>query len=164
MSYETITDRQLEAFKRFILRLPHGQDVDLIILKAHLLIEEQVNALLQERLRNFQVLLSEERFESVYRIRLAQAFFERDFQPWLWHALLQLNKLRNRVAHSIDPKGREQIMEDIVNTVPGTGGKDNRPAQERFEYALWSLHEAVSSFVELPTAPLLELVPRDSAA
>ncbi len=164
MSHETITDRQIEAFKRFVLRLPHGQDVDLVILKAHLLIEEQVNALLHARLRNSQVLLSEERFESVYRIRLAQSFFEPDFHPWLWRALLQLNKLRNRVAHSIDPKGRAQLMEDIVNTVPGAGGKDERSAQDRFEYALWSLHQAVSSFVELPAAPLLELVPRDSAA
>ena len=124
MPTDEITDRQIQAFKRFITRLPHGMDIDLVILKAHLLIEEEVNAILRARLKNPESILSEERFESIYRIRLAQGFFEPDFQPWLWHALTQLNKLRNRVAHSIDPKGRENIMEDIVEAVPGAGGKD----------------------------------------
>ena len=164
MPTDEITDRQIQAFKRFVTRLPHGMDTDLVILKAHLLIEEEVNAILRVRLKNPESILSEERFESIYRIRLAQGFFEPDFQPWLWHALTQLNKLRNRVAHSIDPKGRENIMEDIVEAVPGAGGKDDRPKQDRFEYALWSLHEAVSSLVEPHPAQLLELVPRDGAA
>jgi hypothetical protein len=164
MPHKKITDRQIEAFKRFITRLPHGKDVDLVILKAHLLIEEEVNAILRARLRDPDVLLAEERFESIYRIRLAQSFFEPKYLPWLWHSLIQLNKLRNRVAHSIDPKGREHIMEDIVNSIPSAGGKDDRSPQDRFEFALWVLHEAVSSMVEPQTAALLELVPPPGAA
>src|SRR5260221_9560091 len=95
-----ITRRRIEAFKRFLVLLPHGRELDLVILKAHLLIEEQINALVAERLRNAPVLLNEERFESYYRICLAQSFFPSDFQPWLWHALRQLSKLRNRIAHN----------------------------------------------------------------
>ena len=34
MSEPEISERQLQAFKRFLERLPHGKDVDLFILKA----------------------------------------------------------------------------------------------------------------------------------
>lgn len=160
MTESEITRRQLQAFKRFLERLPHGKDTDLVILKAHLLIEEQINALIRERLKCPDPLLAEERFESIYRIRLAQAFFEQDHLPWLWHAVVQLNKLRNRVAHSIDPKGRDNIMEDIVRSIPTAGDPDPRPLQDRFEFALWSLFEAVSSLVENRRGTVVELVPR----
>lgn len=114
-----ITERQIKAFRRFISRLPHRKDVDLVILKAHLLMEEQVNAILRERLLNPDMLLREERFESLYRIRLAQSFFEPDYETWIWETLVKLNSLRKQVAHNIDPKGREDRMKDIVRRVTG---------------------------------------------
>ena len=52
MSTDEITDRQLESFQRFLKLLPHGKDLDLVILKAHLLIEEQLRQLISERLKN----------------------------------------------------------------------------------------------------------------
>lgn len=65
------TDRQIEAFRRFVTQLPHGKDIHLLILKAHLLIEEQVNEIIAARPPNPEVLLGDERFHSAYRIRLA---------------------------------------------------------------------------------------------
>jgi hypothetical protein len=150
MAADEITDRQIAAFRRFITRLPHGKDVDLVILKAHLLIEEEINAIIGSRLINAEVLLGEERFESTYRIRLAKSFFDHEFQPWLWKALFQLNKLRNRVAHNIDPKGREDLMTNIIETVPHSSAVHaGESLQEHFEFVLWILHEAVSSLVDV---------------
>jgi hypothetical protein len=163
MPEREITERQLHAFRRFLERLPHGKEIDLVILKAHLLVEEQVNALLQERLKDPSILLDEERFESFYRIRLAQAFFPADFQPWLWHALKQLNKLRNRIAHHFEPKGIDNLVDDLIRSIPGDIGKDAPTRQERFEFALWSLFDAVSELVEARKAPVVELVNRDEA-
>ena len=82
-----ISSRQVEAFRRFILPLPHGKDVDLVVLKAHLLLEEQVNAILEARLPNASELLAEERFESYYRIKLAQSIFPAGNHDWVWRAL-----------------------------------------------------------------------------
>lgn len=162
MSTPPISERQVKAFRRFIERLPHGQDIDLVILKAHLLIEEEVNAIIRARLDNPDVLLAEERFESGYRLRLAQAFFKSDFQPWLWKSLAQLNKLRNRVAHNIDPKGRDNLMKDIIQTIPGPLATAESSLQDQFELALWQLHEATSSLVEPLRGVALELVrPQD---
>jgi hypothetical protein len=148
MAAQEITDRQVQAFRAFVDRLPHGKDLDLVILKAHLLIEEQVNALLRERLANPRVLLDEERFESFYRICAAQALFPPDFQPWLWQALKILNKLRNRVAHQIQPKGRDDLLEDLINAIPGGVAAEPIGLQERFEFTLWSLFVAVSDLVD----------------
>jgi hypothetical protein len=163
MPMQPISDRQIKAFRRFIERLPHGKDIDLVILKAHLLIEEEVNAIVRARLENPDVLLAEERFESGYRLRLAQAFFKPDFQPWLWKSLAQLNKLRNRVAHNIDPKGRDNLMKDIIQTIPGSLATTESSLQNQFELALWQIHEATSSLVEPLRGVPLELVrPQDA--
>lgn len=152
-----VSSHEVKAFKRFLTRLPHGKDVDLLILKAHLLMEEQINAILRKRLRNPEVLLAEEKFESFYRVLLAQSLFVPNHQLWMWRALCQLNKLRNRIAHQIDPKGRESIMEDIIHSIPGAAGNDPRQLQERFEFALWLLFSAVSALVEPERASVLDI-------
>jgi len=139
--------------------LPHGKELDLVILKAHLLIEEQINLLVAERLKNPDVILDEERFESHYRIRLAQSFFPIDFQPWLWHALRQLNRLRNRVAHSLSPKGLNDIAEDVIRAVPGELSPPDAALQYRLEIALWSLFDAVSELVETRKATVQVIRP-----
>jgi hypothetical protein len=149
MADTKITDRQLSAFRRFLNRLPHGKEIDLVILKAHLLIEEQVNEISRERLKNPSVLLDEERLESLDRIRLAQSLFEPNFQPWLWHALRKLNKLRNRIAHNIEPKGINDLIDDLIKSIPGSFHKDeDATRQDRLELSMWSLFEAVSALVE----------------
>jgi hypothetical protein len=148
MSPKDISRNELEAFRAFVNRLPHGKDLELVVLKAHLLIEERLNALIAERLKHPGSLLGEERFESYYRIRLAQSFFPPGFQPWLWKALLMLNKLRNRVAHSVAPKGLEDLIDELIATLPGDFGKGGETRQERFELTLWALFNAVSELVE----------------
>lgn len=153
-----VSNRQIEAFKRFIVLLPHGQDVDLVILKAHLLVEEQVNAILEARLPNPAALLTEERFESVYRIKLAQSFFPEGSHDWVWRSLVQVNKLRNRVAHRIEAKGRDNLMRDIIDHIPGAGKPKSESLQEDFEVAMWLLHNAVSLLVEPPRGSPIEIV------
>ena len=51
-----ITQRQLDAFRRFLKLLPHGQDLALVILKEHLLIEEQIKLIINERVRKHESL------------------------------------------------------------------------------------------------------------
>jgi hypothetical protein len=162
METPPVSQRQIAAFRRFIDLLPHTKDVDLIILKAHLLIEEQVNAIAAARLVNPGVLMGEHRFESVYRIKLAQSFFPAEKHLWVWKALEQLNTLRNRVAHSIEPKGKDNIMKNVVELVPGASSKESS-LQEQFEFALWLLHSAVSALVEPPRGEPIELVQAQGA-
>lgn len=159
-----ITERHLHAFRRFISLLPSGKELDLVILKAHLLIEEQVNVVIDQRLKSAGA-LKKARLESFQRICLAESFFPSDFQPWLWPALTKLNKLRNDIAHQISPAGIDASIDHIIKSVPGASdiGAAANTRQGKFEITLWSLFDAVSELVESRKASVVEIVNRDKA-
>ncbi len=91
-----VTDRQLEAFKHFLTILPHGQNAELVLLKGHILIEEQIRALINRRLQNPAALFeANARLECHQAIQIAKAFFPADHQTELWVAIAKLNKMRN---------------------------------------------------------------------
>jgi len=156
MNTDDITDRQLESFQRFLKLLPHGKDLDLVILKAHLLIEEQLRQLISERLKN-PTSLDDARLEFHQCILLAQALFQPDFQSWLWTSLVKLNKIRNAIAHNLKPKGLSDRIGDLIQSFPSGFAETASDQQTRFEFTLWSMFDAVSSLVEHPRAPVLRL-------
>jgi uncharacterized membrane protein SirB2 len=49
MMKNNISKKQVDAFRRFLNVLPHGKDTELVLLKGHLLIEEQINKIIAER-------------------------------------------------------------------------------------------------------------------
>lgn len=71
-------------------------------------------------------------------------------------AVRNLNVVRNRIAHKLEPERLDRTIDAFVNSVPSAlyFSKDR---QGRFEGALWSLFEAVSSLVERPTATIYQL-------
>jgi hypothetical protein len=146
MNTPKLSPRRIEAFKRFITVLPHGTDVDLVILKAHLLIEEQINAIASARLSNAAILLQANGFESHYRTLLARSFFPADHMPSLWNAVKHLNKLRNKIAHTIQVEGRRDLMREVTNIFELEISNEN--LQEKFEFSLWLIYETVSSLVD----------------
>ena len=153
-----ITDRQLSAFNNFLSNLPHGQDVELVLLKGHILIEKQVRLLINRRLRNAEVLCeANAELECHHAIRLAQAFFPPGHLPALWRALLRLNKMRNDIAHNLLPRQslNDQIR-DWVQSFP-TGFDDMPDKGLAFEMTLWSLFDAVSELVDTPNAEILQM-------
>jgi len=156
MNTDDITDRQLESFQRFLKLLPHGKDLDLVILKAHLLIEEQLRQLISERLKN-PTSLDDARLEFHQCILLAQALFQPDFQSWLWTSLVKLNKIRNAIAHNLKPKGLSDRIGNLIQSFPSGFAETASDQQTRFEFTLWSMFDAVSSLVEHPRATVLRL-------
>src|SRR5450759_268308 len=111
MDKDNINSRQIEDFGRFLKILPHGKDQGLVLLKAHLLIEEQIRKIVDERLKNPDALI-DTRIDCHQAICLAQAFFPVDFQPWLWAALKKLNTIRNDIAHKLEAKGLSDKIKD----------------------------------------------------
>lgn len=157
-----MTLRQRQMFDRFLSVLPSGRELDLVILKAHLLIEEQVNAFIDERLTNAGALKKAE-LNSFQRICLAESFFPSDFKPWLWPALTKLNKLRNDIAHKISPAGIHARIDHIIKSIPGADDIGNlaNTRQGQFELTIWSLYDAVSNLVESPKGSVIELISHD---
>ncbi len=154
------TERQIEAFRRFLAELPYGKDQELVLLKGHILIEEQMRLVIDRRVRNPDA-LREANCEPDCRqaIALAQSFFPPDHEPWLWKALEKLNKIRNDIAHNILPR---QSLNDRINawveSVP-SGYADWEDKTLRFEITLWSVFDAVSELVDTPSAEIIRLPP-----
>ena len=153
-----VTDRQLLAFKRFLSVLPHGKETELVLLKGHILIEEQVRTLIDRRLRNPAALReANANLECHQAIQLAKAFFPPDYRPELWNAVAKLNKMRNDIAHSI--LQRESLADRVAAWVESfpTGFADSPDKALRFEFTLWSLFDAVSELVDTPSAEVVRL-------
>lgn len=158
MARKSVSDRSVKAFRRFLQLLPHGKDVDLVILKAHLLIEEQLRHIIDERVRNRDA-LDDARLGFHQCACLVEAFFPPDFEPSLWQAVKKLNKIRNKIAHEIEPTALQNTLDDLVNSFPSGFGKIKGNI-ERLELTLWSLFVAVSDLIQYPSAMVLELAPR----
>jgi hypothetical protein len=153
-----ITDRQLTAFKVFLSELPHGKDVELVLLKGHVLIEKQIRLLIDRRVRNPVALRdANARLDCHQAICLARSFFPPDFQPEVWLALTKLNAMRNDIAHTIVPR---QSLDDRISAWMGSfpsGVSDFTDKALRFEVTLWSLFDAVSELVDTPSAEVLQM-------
>lgn len=75
----------------------------------------------------------------------------------MWKSLIKLNKLRNDIAHQLEPKGLKDRLEDFIHSVP-SGFNAIEDKEECFELTLWSLFVAVADLVEKPSAQVLKLV------
>lgn len=114
--------------------------------------------IIDERLKN-PIAVSKLDLTCHQRICLAQALLPPDTEVWLWPSLLKLNKLRNDIAHQIEPRGLQDRLNNFMQSVP-SGFSEIEDKQQQFELTLWSLFVAVADLVEKPTAQILELVVR----
>jgi hypothetical protein len=108
--------------------------------------EEQVRNLIFLRVKN-PALLKEAKLDCYQAICLAQSFFDSEFQPWLWQALKKLNKLRNDIAHNIEPKGVKDRLQHFSSEYPFSMGSAGDPTVS-FEISLWGMFAALADIVE----------------
>ena len=102
---------------RFLEHLPVGGDPVLILLKGHLLIEELLRELINIHLADPQA-IEEAELTFHHCLCLAKAFgAEIRSDYWIWQAIKKLNKLRNQLAHNLEPKGFDDRLENFVSFV-----------------------------------------------
>ena len=157
MTDKQVSQRQIDAFRRFLKLLPHGEDLTLVILKGHLLIEEQVRKIIDERVRKPDA-LKDAKLECHQAICIAEALCPEE-EEYIWNAVKKLNNIRNELAHKTEPVGIDDRIEDFINSVPWVPDVEDR--RKRIEYRLFALFEAVSSLAERPSATIHELVKRN---
>jgi hypothetical protein len=140
-----------DTLERFHNLLPREGDLALIILKGHLLIEEQINFLLEHRIPKFSALKAAN-LTTHQKICLAEAVIEESQEneknDWLWVALKKLNSLRNDIAHKLSSTGIDDRVADFCSRVPKKLNSDNR--FHNFEYALWIACSEVHMRTSLP--------------
>lgn len=100
--------------ERFKKHLPKSRDVTLIVLKGHLLIEEEVNELLDVLLKNPRELYAAD-LRFYQKICLLKALFPgKDLEEREWTAIEKLNSIRNKLAHKLEPPKIEALIKDFL--------------------------------------------------
>lgn len=149
------------TFERFRVHLPSDDDPTMIILKGHLLIEEQVWLLICNRVASVSALEKAD-LTTHQKLCLAEALvddFSRSVQEtdWLWPALKKLNKLRNDIAHNLTLSGIADRIRDFIDRCPKKLGTTN--FYHEFEFALWNACADVHQLINPVTPEDFENVP-----
>jgi len=123
-----------------LLKYLPPRDVTLIVLKGHLLIEEQLVSLLKCSLK-YSAALDERhapRFTFAHRLALVKSMNRSQENQGLWTSIAKLNTLRNDLAHKIaSPKLNERINEFLqsADSLSGLSSK-NKNIELRLRHAL----------------------------
>jgi len=95
----------MDDMKKHQADLPDTPDHILVVLKGHLLVEQEINSLLEAKLPNPDVLKLREvkgpRF--FHKVCLLKALIPKPKPVKLWVIIEKLNKLRNKFAHNLSP-------------------------------------------------------------
>ena len=95
-------DELPKLIKAHILDLPDTPDQILVVLKAHLVAEQEVNKFLEYELANAKAILKEKpKFH--HKLCLLRALIPKPAAPCLWEWLGELNAIRNDLAHKLSP-------------------------------------------------------------
>jgi len=103
----------VEMKMRIIKHLPYDGDIETIILKGHLLIEEVLNVLLRSVSVNSSAMSAANL--SFYKLAsVAKAIFYEDRMSMIWEAIFEINSLRNALAHKLEIPDWNQRLEKFA--------------------------------------------------
>jgi hypothetical protein len=102
------------AWGRYATFLPDTDDVSLVVLKGHLILEELLLALVERHCFNPNS-LAKARLSFAQITYVAQAIFRLpESAPW-WEPIRQLNTLRNSLVHQLQPNELEKKVNELYS-------------------------------------------------
>ena len=153
----------VESFRRFYTHLPRSEDQSLVLLKVHLLVEEQIRAFVDERMHR-PVALYAARLTFHQIACLAEALCTDDIHLNVWSAVKKLNQMRNDIAHKLEPKSVEGQLREfcILIGVPARTEAKGNELMADFTFAAMALHSEIAIFARRRPTGILKLVPTTS--
>lgn len=119
----------VDSLERFLRHMPKSDDLTLVVLKGHLLVEEEINETLVSRLREPKVLFAA-RLSFSQRLAVLKALSGSDKdQPFRFTAIEHLNTLRNQLAHNLEPRELEKRVKTFLAELEAPG-KEKEFAKE----------------------------------
>ena len=118
-----IFDEFLNALSLPDTHIPGGKDLalEVIVLRAHLLIERQLKGLVGDRFVKATAYdLSRPKLSEV--LRLAEALYGDHLPVWIWRAIQELGIIRNSLAHRLTDALLEPRVHKLIKMV-----SDNSP-------------------------------------
>ncbi|OQK44819.1 hypothetical protein CRN46_15635 [Vibrio vulnificus] len=152
MSLGENMDSQIELeteTSRFVALMPLGQDQVLTVLKGHLLIEELLTELLKIKLEKYDNPLgikvgSNTMFAQ--KLNLYWAIAQKDIEFDVWVALKELNSIRNKMAHTIEPQGIDEKIELFNKSI--SAHKTYMMPEGKLEFSICYLYIILNQLLE----------------
>jgi hypothetical protein len=152
MTDNDVSQHDIDSFTRLVVHLHGKEDLELIILKAHLLIEEQLRTIIEARIPGHAALGMNDSIWAFNHIaRLAEALCSGEEHESLWKGVRKLNRIRNALAHHLEPQGLSDQIDDLNQSWPSRADHDQ---QRYLIHTLASMLVALSGLVRTPSARL----------
>lgn len=110
--FERLRNRS-EKFKKYV---EEENDMTMIILNSHMFIEELLTEILILSLKNSNPLAIKVSQNMMFaqKLNLVWALSDKSIEINIWSSLKTLNAIRNKMAHSLEPKGIDLMIEDFI--------------------------------------------------
>lgn len=111
--YEINTDAAHSDRAKYLMKhLPMTDDIIVIVLKGHLIIEEILNEILKSHCHNYSS-ICEANLTFYQKAHVAKALIS-GFDEISFPAIFLLNRLRNDLAHNLDSEKRDLLIEQFI--------------------------------------------------
>ncbi|WP_445364412.1 hypothetical protein ACJJIQ_09135 [Microbulbifer sp. ANSA003] len=132
--YKAITGKDLNpSIDRLLSYLPSDKDQVLVVLKGHLLLEELITEILQEKLRQIEEnplgVKVTDRWMFSKKLEALWLLVNEEWFDYDWKALKELNEIRNKMAHCLEPKGIEEKIDRFRTAVSSAWDESNAPSK-----------------------------------
>ncbi|HIF5549479.1 TPA: hypothetical protein ACX3CU_004689, partial [Vibrio parahaemolyticus] len=107
-------------FIKFSQHVQPNEDMTALLLKGHLLAEEILREMLYLNLKKPEALKGSQgtRFDFHQVVCLVEATSNiSESKNWIWSASKKINKVRNTLAHNLEPDGLDHRLSDFIKIV-----------------------------------------------
>lgn len=107
----------MSSFERFFTHFPTTDDLTLIVLKGHLLVEEEINDILDMKLKDSSAIY-QARLGFHQRLAVLKALTGTGPDaPFQYSSIEKLNTLRNKIAHNLAPNDFERKIISFLKEI-----------------------------------------------
>src|SRR4051812_28326134 len=107
-----MSDVSIRNTERLSEQMRHIDELALVVLKGHLVLEEQLQRILDTFLFHPEYLDSA-RFHFAQKVYLARTMSLDEHANPMWDLILAINALRNDLAHALDSVKRQQKLDRV---------------------------------------------------
>jgi hypothetical protein len=124
-----------KLMRRVIEHLPEEGDLSLVILKGHLILEEELNRVVEAQFKHPEY-IQKGNFRFSQLVRIAKAIYFSQDKSWLWGAINKLNDVRNDYAHSLEPEEVETKILEFIHLIESKLGSCDENIGERLRRSI----------------------------
>lgn len=107
-----------EAFEEFAEHVGTLDELTLMVLRGHLVLEQTLDQILEQFAFNFEW-LDEANLRFYQKVQAARAFSLDEAENDVWDLILKINSLRNQLAHSLEPEKRKAKVSAVKDAYFG---------------------------------------------